>query len=230
MKTILFDLDDTIFDFHKAETAAISKTLKELSIEPTPQVLARYSVLNLAQWKRLELGEIDRDEVKVGRFRNLFDELGVDASAKKAAKIYEKYLGIGHYFLPGALEMIQSLSNEYRLYLVSNGTACVQKGRIESSGIAVYFQKIFISEIVGYNKPDRRFFDACFAEIPDFSREETVIVGDSLSSDIQGGNGAGIKTIWFNPRHASLPEDSAQRPDAVYAAPEELEHVLCTVF
>lgn len=214
IKNVLLDLDDTIFDFHKAETLAVSKTLKDMHIEPTQDVIRRYSELNLIQWKRLELGEIDRNEVKIGRYRNLFKELGVDASAKEAARIYEHYLSIGHYFLPGAEQMLKDLSKDYRLYLVSNGTASVQKGRIGSSDIPKYFQHIFISEIVGYNKPDIEFFKACFNQIPEFKKSETVIIGDSLSSDIQGGKNAGIYTLWFNPKHMPLPEDKHLIPDA----------------
>lgn len=214
IKNVLLDLDDTIFDFHKAEAIAVSKTLQDMQIEPTPEVIQRYSEINLSQWKRLELGEIDRDEVKVGRYRKLFKELVVDASATAAAKTYEGYLSIGHYFLPGAEDLLKTLSKSYRLYLVSNGTATVQKGRIGSSDIEQYFERIFISEIVGCNKPDVRFFEACFKEIPDFKKSETIIIGDSLSSDIQGGKNAGIYTLWFNPKHLLVPENQKLIPDA----------------
>lgn len=197
--TILLDLDDTLLDFQKAERAALVKTLTELNIEPKEETLARYSVLNLAQWRLLEKGELSRDEVKLRRYRLLFEEIGADCSAQKAAELYEGYLGIGHYFIDGAEELLDVLSVDYSLYLVTNGTARVQEGRIESAGIAGYFKGIYISEKIGFNKPSKEFFDHCFAQIPDFEKEEAVIVGDSLTSDIQGGKNAGVKTIWFNP-------------------------------
>lgn len=200
IRNVLFDLDDTLFDFHKAEKIALTKTLVHFGIDPTEETLALYGTINAAHWKRLELGEISREEVKVGRYRELFETIGVECDPVKATAYYESMLAIGHYFMPGAPELLEELYRKYRLYIVSNGTAKVQEGRIGSSGIAKYMDGIFISQILGANKPDKQFFDICFAEIPDFSLSETVIIGDSLSSDIKGGINAGITTVWFNPK------------------------------
>lgn len=199
IKYILFDLDDTLFDFQKAERLALSRTLKELGIEPEEKILRRYNELNLAQWKRLERGELTLDQVKTERYRLLFGELGIEESPKKATAIYEKFLSTGHFFIEGAPELLETLAPRYHLYLVSNGTPHVQHGRLASSGIEYYFDGIFISLEIGYKKPDREFFDWCFARIPGFSRDAAVIVGDSLTSDIQGGKNAGIRTVWFHP-------------------------------
>lgn len=211
IRNVLFDLDDTLFDFHKAEKIALTKTLVHFGIDPTEETLALYSTINAAHWKRLELGEISREEVKVGRYRELFKTIGVECDLVKATAYYESMLAIGHYFMPGAPELLEELYRKYRLYIVSNGTAKVQEGRIGSSGIAKYMDGIFISQILGANKPDKQFFDICFAEIPDFSLSETVIIGDSLSSDIKGGINAGITTVWFNPK--GIENDSDIKPD-----------------
>ena len=211
IRNVLFDLDDTLFDFHKAEKIALTKTLVHFGIDPTEETLALYSTINAAHWKRLELGEISREEVKVGRYRELFKTIGVECDPVKATAYYESMLAIGHYFMPGAPELLEELYRKYRLYIVSNGTAKVQEGRIGSSGIAKYMDGIFISQILGTNKPDKQFFDICFAEIPDFSLSETVIIGDSLSSDIKGGINAGITTVWFNPK--GIENDSDIKPD-----------------
>lgn len=211
IRNVLFDLDDTLFDFHKAEKIALTKTLVHFGIDPTEETLALYSTINAAHWKRLELGEISREEVKVGRYRELFETIGVECDPVKATAYYESMLAIGHYFMPGAPELLEELYRKYRLYIVSNGTAKVQEGRIGSSGIAKYMDGIFISQILGANKPDKQFFDICFAEIPDFSLSETVIIGDSLSSDIKGGINAGITTVWFNPK--GIENDSDVKPD-----------------
>lgn len=211
IRNVLFDLDDTLFDFHKAEKIALTKTLVHFGIDPTEETLALYSAINAAHWKRLELGEISREEVKVGRYRELFKTIGVECDPVKATAYYESMLAIGHYFMPGAPEMLEELYGKYRLYIVSNGTAKVQEGRIGSSGIAKYMDGIFISQILGANKPDKQFFDICFAEIPDFSLSETVIIGDSLSSDIKGGINAGITTVWFNPK--GIENDNDIKPD-----------------
>jgi 2-haloacid dehalogenase len=211
IRNVLFDLDDTLFDFHKAEKIALTKTLVHFGIDPTEETLALYSTINAAHWKRLELGEISREEVKVGRYRELFKTIGVECDPVKATAYYESMLAIGHYFMPGAPELLEELYRKYRLYIVSNGTAKVQEGRIGSSGIAKYMDGIFISQILGANKPDKQFFDICFAEIPDFSLSETVIIGDSLSSDIKGGINAGITTVWFNPK--GIENDNNIKPD-----------------
>ena len=211
IRNVLFDLDDTLFDFHKAEKIALTKTLMHFGIDPTEETLALYSTINAAHWKRLELGEISREEVKVGRYRELFKTIGVECDPVKATAYYESMLAIGHYFMPGAPELLEVLYGKYRLYIVSNGTAKVQEGRIGSSGIAKYMDGIFISQLLGANKPDKQFFDICFAEIPDFSLSETVIIGDSLSSDIKGGINAGIITVWFNPK--GIENDNDIKPD-----------------
>ena len=211
IRNVLFDLDDTLFDFHKAEKIALTKTLMHFGIDPTEETLALYSTINAAHWKRLELGEISREEVKVGRYRELFKTIGVECDPVKATAYYESMLAIGHYFMPGAPELLEELYGKYRLYIVSNGTAKVQEGRIGSSGIAKYMDGIFISQLLGANKPDKQFFDICFAEIPDFSLSETVIIGDSLSSDIKGGINAGITTVWFNPK--GIENDNDIKPD-----------------
>lgn len=211
IRNVLFDLDDTLFDFHKAEKIALTKTLVHFGIDPTEETLALYSTINAAHWKRLELGEISREEVKVGRYRELFKTIGIECDPVKATAYYESMLAIGHYFMPGAPELLEELYGKYRLYIVSNGTAKVQEGRIGSSGITKYMDGIFISQILGANKPDKQFFDICFAEIPDFSLSETVIIGDSLSSDIKGGINAGITTVWFNPK--GIENDNDIKPD-----------------
>lgn len=199
IKNILFDLDDTILDFKRAEKQALFKTLKELDITPDDEIAEKYSRYNISQWKRLELGEITRQEVKVNRYKLLFDDIGAECSPELATQIYEQKLAVGHYFIDGAEDLLKSLSKSYNLYLVSNGSKIVQTGRLASAGISPYFKGIFISQDVGYEKPSPLFFEKVFNSIDNFSKSETVIVGDSLSSDIKGGINAGIKTVWFNP-------------------------------
>ena len=198
IKTILLDLDDTILDFHKAEHIALSATLREIGIEPTEAVLKRYSEINRAHWKRLELGELTRPEVLHGRFTQLFMELGVDGNCYEAQRIYEWKLGTGHYFLAGGQELLDTLYEKYDLYLASNGTDIVQTRRIASANIEHYFKDLFISQRLGYDKPMKQFFDLAFARIENFNPDEAIIIGDSLTSDIKGGINAGIRTCWFN--------------------------------
>ena len=204
---LLLDLDDTILDFHKAERIAIAKTFQDFGVEPTEEVLHRYHLINKSCWERLERKEWTREQVLVNRFSLLFDEVGVKADATACARAYERNLSIGHYFLPGALEAVESLSKKYRLFLVSNGTASVQKGRLTSANLYPYFEKVFVSQEVGHNKPAPEYFEKVFAQIPGFDRSRAIIVGDSLTSDILGGIHAGIATCWVNPGHLPKRED-----------------------
>ena len=201
---LFLDLDDTILDFQKAERLALAKTLESFGLPPTDTVLARYHQINREHWERLERKELTRQQVLVGRFAALFAEMGLSAQAEQVARAYEENLSQGHYFLPGAEEALKSLSKKYKLYLASNGTARVQAGRLKSAGIIPYFQEIFVSEEMGYNKPDPAYFSACFARIPGFRKDRAMMVGDSLTSDILGGIQAGIATCWVNPRHKTV--------------------------
>ena len=207
MEFLFLDLDDTILDFHKAERIALSKTLAGFGLEPTEEVLARYHVINRLHWEQLERGELTRDQVLEGRFRVLFTELGHPVDAVAVTRCYERNLGIGHYFLPGAQEAVQRLHEKYRLFLASNGTASVQHARLTSAGLYPYFEKVFISQDIGYNKPAKEYFDACFSQIPGFDPAKAIMVGDSLTSDILGGIRAGIKTCWVNPNHLPPRQD-----------------------
>ena len=197
---LFLDLDDTILDFHKAERIALSKTLRQFGVEPTEEVLALYHKINLWHWEQLEKGKLTS---------------------------YEGNLAVGHYFLPGAEEAVASLSQKYRLFLASNGTASVQAGRLTSANLYRFFETVFISQELGFNKPAKEFFDACFARIPDFDPKKAVMVGDSLTSDILGGKNAGITTVWVNPERR-LPHPEIV-PDYEIESLAQLEALLETM-
>lgn len=200
-QTIFLDLDDTLLDFGAAERVAISKTFQEIGMEPTPALLRRYSEINQSQWEAFERGEITRETILTRRFKLLFAELGMAQDPAATEDIYRTYLGVGHYFVPGAEELLAYLAPKYDLYLASNGVAETQYSRLESAGIGHYFKEIFISETTGHHKPEREYFDYCFARIKDFDPQRALMIGDSLTGDILGGKNAGIKTCWFNPKH-----------------------------
>lgn len=223
MEFLFLDLDDTILDFHKAERIALGKTIRFFGAEPTEEVLSRYHLINKAHWEMLERGEITREEVLVNRFAVLFRELGMTVDPAQCARAYESNLGIGHYFLPGGEEAVKSLHKKYRLFLASNGTASVQHGRLTSAGLYPYFEKVFISQEMGYNKPAREYFERCFANIPGFDPRKAVMVGDSLTSDILGGKNAGLVTVWVNPEGKNWGEI---RPDYEIRSITELEGLL----
>ena len=199
LEFLFIDLDNTILDFQHAERAALHQTLPAFGLEPTEAVCSRYSEINREYWRCLERQELTREQVVVGRFAALFEELGIAVDAVAVARSYEYNLAhAGHQFLPGALETLQQLSQNYKLYMASNGTASVQWVKLEALGIKPYFQDIFISEEMGADKPSPDYFRACFEKIPGFDPKKAMMVGDSLSADIRGGIHAGIATCWVN--------------------------------
>lgn len=202
IKHILIDLDDTVYDFHRAEKISISKTLAEFGVEPTEAVVKRYSVINSECWRMLEKGVMTREQILVERFKRLFDELGVGVNADEARRKYETNLSECAYTVEGAMELIHALRGEgkYTVSIASNGTARVQDKRIAKGGIAPLFDRIFISERTGAAKPSLKFFDKCLEVLGAKDRREVIIIGDSLSSDIAGGIAAGIWTCHFNPK------------------------------
>lgn len=224
---LFLDLDDTILDFHKAERIALGKTFRGFGLEPTEEVMARYSRINKDHWEALERKALTREQVLVGRFAVLFGEYGIAVDPVLCARTYENNLSIGHYFLPGAYEAVEALSKKYKLYLASNGTAKVQAGRLASANISRFFQEIFVSQEIGANKPDILYFQRCFERIPGFDPKRAMMVGDSLSSDILGGIQAGMKTCWVNPAGKPYPEHI--HPDYQIEALPQLEALLETL-
>ena len=201
IKFIFLDLDDTILDFHRSEAVALRKTLQSLNVNPTDEVIARYSEINLAHWKALERRELTREQVLTGRFRQLFEELDMNVSPSVAQSLYEKNLSESHFFIDGAPRLLMTLSQKYPLYIASNGTTLVQTSRIASSGIGRYFKAVFLSEQLGADKPQIEFFERATGQIEGYNPEESIILGDSITSDMQGGINAGMHTCWFNPHH-----------------------------
>ena len=199
IKNILFDLDDTLLDFKMAEKHALKKTLLAYGIDPNEETVSLYSRINASQWKLLEKGELDRSTLKVRRFALFSEEIGIDLNAKEVASAYESNLAIGHFFIDGAPELLQALKCRYRLYVVTNGFARVQRSRLKSAQIESFFDAVFISEEIGAEKPSPDFFNACFKRIPDFRQNEAILIGDSITSDIKGGLQAGIATVLFCP-------------------------------
>ncbi len=222
---IFLDLDNTILDFNRAEDNAIRKTLKTLTgYDVSDEVVALYCRINRSLWEALERGELDRETLRGRRFELLFEQLGVHPSVNMAKSVYDHHLSAGHYFIEGAPAALANLSRKYPLYLVSNGSRNIQQPRLESSGIKRFFKGIFLSEDIGTEKPDKAFFEACFAGIPDFDPTRAIIVGDSLTADIKGGINAGMTTCWFNAKQLPPREDII--PDYTVSSWSELPHVL----
>ncbi len=206
IKNILLDADGTLLDFDAAEKAALSDTFVQLGLPFDERTYETYHRNNAACWKKLEKREITRAELKVLRYRMTFEELGLFADPTVSTQIYEEKLGQYGIVLPGAEDAVKEMSKKYNVFIVTNGLKNVQTPRMLKTQIPLYVKGIYISEDVGYDKPAKEFFDKIFSDHPKMKREETVIVGDSISGDMTGGNNAGIKTCWINPTGGEAPE------------------------
>lgn len=200
---LLFDADNTILNFDKAEEQALKQAFTETGLHFDNNVLDIYRRNNVRQWQLFEQGVItDKSEVLSSRFVETFRELGLTVDCKRTADLYEKYLHNGYYVIHNAERVLQQLQAVgCRLYLVSNGVLSIQNSRMRGSGMDKYFLRRFVSEEVGYPKPRKEYFDYCFKNIENFDKSKTLIIGDSLTSDIQGGINGGIDTCWYNPKH-----------------------------
>lgn len=212
MKKILWDIDGTLLNFNLAETYAINECFKKHGLsKPSEEMVKDYKIINDSYWKKLERGEVSREKVLVGRFEDFFDKYKIKASASDFNKDFQIELGRTYAFNPRGAEVIRKLSKDYDQYAVTNGSLTAQEGKLQRSGLADIFIYSFISELVGYEKPDQRFFDEVFDKIGSRSKDDYAIIGDSLTSDMQGGINVGIKTIWYNPdkmdNYLSLPID-----------------------
>lgn len=196
--TVLIDLDDTLLDFGAASRASLKGLLKKLGRELTEEEIDRFEAINSGCWSELEQGVITRDQLSRKRFDLFFDETGIDFDPLEANDLFRLGLSESAVLVPGAKELCESLKNKVDLYLVTNGFIETQNRRIVAAGLEDMFKARFASQQIGYSKPDGRFFDAVFADIGEDRRKSAIILGDSLTSDMEGGRRASIATCWFN--------------------------------
>ena len=198
--TLLFDADGTLFDYDRAEREALLNTFKHFSVpHDEDEIVTGYRLINNELWRQFESGMISLPELRAERFARLFKSLGLDLDPHKFGEIYILKLGECSVLLPTAIELLEELKGKYRMALVTNGIAVVQRRRIKKAGLDRYFRLIVISEEIGYPKPDPLFFDITLKKLDNPDKDEVLIIGDSLTSDIAGGNLSGIDTCWFNP-------------------------------
>ena len=196
--TLLFDLDETLFDFLKSEEYAACKLMEVYGIPATKDNYELYSAINAEKWLMLEKGEITRPKLLVERFADFFDRVGAKADPAEVNITYMKLLSQAGFMLDGALDTCRILSEKYTLYLVTNGTKYVQTGRLSNSPIMEYIKGVFISEDIGYNKPQKEYFDYVLAHIEEKDKSKILVIGDSLSSDIAGAVNSGLDCCWVN--------------------------------
>ena len=201
-KFLLFDLDHTLLDFDTAEDVALTQLLKEEGVADIQSYKDYYVPMNKSLWKDLEEKKITKQELVNTRFSKLFSHFGIEKDGVYLSERYQFYLAQQGQVFSGAMELLDSLLDRgYELYAATNGITTIQTGRMAQSGLAPYFNQVFISEQLQTQKPDALFYEKKGQQIAGFSKEKALMIGDSLTADIQGGNNAGIDTIWYNPHH-----------------------------
>lgn len=222
---IIFDADETLFDFKKSERDAFKNTMLEFDIEyDENHHLKLYQGINTAIWKEFEEGLITQDKLKVERFKRLSDTLNAGFDENKFAKSYMKHLANASFLYEDSMKLAESLHKDYRLTIVTNGLKDVQDNRIRKSIIAKYFEDIVVSEEVKVAKPDPKIFEHTLNNIKHTDKSKVLIVGDSLTSDIQGGINFGVDTCWYNPN--KIENKTAVKPTYEISSLMELKVIL----
>ncbi|HJB56909.1 MAG TPA: YjjG family noncanonical pyrimidine nucleotidase [Candidatus Flavonifractor intestinipullorum] len=222
---LLFDADNTLFDFDRAEERALRATLEFFGYPLDSDTRELYRTINRVLWRRLDLGEISREALVVERFA-LFDRaMGGGRDAAALNRFYLDRLSEGAELLPGAEALCRSLAPRATLALVTNGVARAQRGRLARSALNGLFPYVFISEEVGWQKPQREFFSHVCSAMAIRDRRRAVVIGDNLVSDVQGGLQSGLDAVWFNPN--GLPNPTQVRPTWEARSFSALEDYLC---
>jgi 2-haloacid dehalogenase len=199
-KIILWDIDGTVLNFSLAERNAIKSAFETLNIgKCTDEMAERYSQINQSYWARLEKGEFNKNEILVKRFVEFIKEYNLNVDAKILGETYESKIVDTIAFIDNSFEILNKLKHNHEQYAITNGTLKTQQARLNKSRLINVFDDVFISDEIGYEKPSKYFFDYVFNKISPCNKNEILVVGDSLSSDIKGANNAGVKCCWYNP-------------------------------
>ncbi len=204
-KILLLDADDTVFDFEKAEHQAFFETAVQCGIQTDEILYARYSAINSSLWRMLERGEITKKALLTERFRRWLCESGQTGDAEQMNECYLTNLAACAYLFDDSEQALKTLSEQMRIYFITNGNDRVQRGRFARSPVMRYITDFFISGEIGYEKPDKRYFDAIIGRIPDFDRDNVLVAGDSPTSDLAGAIGMGFDCCYVNRRRKALP-------------------------
>lgn len=199
--TILFDIDDTLFDFEIDQRKAFKEAMRKIGYESNDEMYEEYNTLNLSLWEELNQGKLSIDELLEKRFRIFFDRNRIDIEPRVMNKELSRAFQKTGTPINGTKETLEKLKDQYELAITSNGLKNQQYDRLENAGFSKYFSKIFLSEEIGYNKPDTRYFEVVLNNIENKDKSKILIVGDSILSDINGGYKAGLHTCWYNAKN-----------------------------
>lgn len=223
--TLLFDADETLLDFHSAEQNALKITFSTHSITPSDELLSTFSRVNSTLWKRFENKEIDKSYIINSRFKDTLALFSMPYSPDMGLeKAYQTALALGHDLIDHAEEVCGKLFAHFDMYIITNGLCTTQTKRLSDCGLMKYFKAFFVSEQIGAQKPSPEYFDKVISSIGAKDRQKILVIGDSCSSDINGGIAAGLDTCWFNPK--GLPMTAVSKPTYEISDLRELYAIL----
>lgn len=204
----LVDVDDTILDFHSAAMAAIQAAFADFGVAWKPEYETEFTRFNASLWAQLERKEITREYLHETRFPRYLQLLGfTDISGREFNEKFLRHLSTHPIYFEGAKEFLTALNAAGRVYFVTNGTLWIQKSRFDIAQLWGYAKDTFVSEVAGADKPSQIYTDYVLARIPDFNKNRTVWIGDSLTADVQAAVNAGIDCVWYNPKNKQGRED-----------------------
>lgn len=222
--TVFLDVDNTLLDFHLCAEDSIKKGFADWNMPYSDEVFTVFNEINDGLWHRIEKGTLTRDELFRIRWQLIFDRLGIDKNGPDFEKMFVTNLAESHIPVKGANELVEYLAGKYDIYVTSNAIHQQQLKRMKKAGMYDYIKDFFTSESIGFAKPTKEFFDECFKRLPNVDKSNVIIIGDSLTADIEGGTAYGIKTCWFN----FIGEKFAERPvcDYIVDSLDEIKNIL----
>ncbi len=223
-KKLLLDVDGTLLNFDASAEKSLEILFAGRNYRYDAQVFALYTEINNGLWERHERGELPRERVLVDRFTMLFERLGIEEKGETFEQDFRDQLELNPVWMDGAEDLLQYLQPKYELYIVTNGVGRTQRARLAATGLDAYVKDVFISELIGSQKPQKAYFDHCLSRIGPCDRSEILLIGDSLTADIQGANNAGIASCWFNPN--GKPLTGSAKPDMEIRELSELKSIL----
>ncbi len=223
--TVFLDIDNTLLDFDLCAKHSIKQSAKEFNITYTENLFETFKVMNGELWHRIELGTLNREELFKIRWNTIFSKVGIKADGVEFEHRFRYHLSEAAEPIEYAKEILEYLSAKYRVFAASNATKEQQLKRLTIADMLKYFEDVFASKEIGADKPSELFFEGCFTRIKDLKKSEVILVGDSITADIKGGNDFGIITCWFN-RKGDNAENYGVKPDYEITSLKELEKIL----
>ncbi len=206
IKAVLIDIDNTLLDFHKCSKESMCLAAEDFGINFPENYFEVFTEINNSLWEKIEKGELNRQGLFKVRWNLIFEAMGIDADGEEFEELFREYIKSSAIPVDGAKELLEYLSDKYYVCVASNSELAQQEKRLRKAQMLPYIRKIFTSEEIGFAKPSEGFFAVCKRDLPQFEKDEIMLIGDSITADVEGGNKFGLKTCWFN---------FAKKPDAV---------------